>query len=150
MSRERVVLGLLGMDSHENGAIAVASLLRDAGMEVIYLGRYQTPETLLRAAVQEDADVIGVSCHSWEYLEYLPALMARVRAEAPDVAVVAGGSVITPKDAEALAAAGVAAVFGSGATPEGIISTLRTLANARRRADEDVGAGLPGDPAHSP
>jgi methylmalonyl-CoA mutase C-terminal domain/subunit len=135
-----MVLGLLGMDSHENGAIAVASLLRDAGMEVIYVGPYQTPDTLLRAAVQEDADVIGVSCHSWEYLEMLPALLARIRGEAPDVAVVAGGSVITPKDAALLRGAGVAAVFGAGATPEGIVAEIRRLAAARRAALDDVPA----------
>jgi methylmalonyl-CoA mutase C-terminal domain/subunit len=145
-----MVLGLLGMDSHENGAIAVASLLRDAGVEVIYLGRYQTPDTLLRAAVQEDVDVIGVSCHSWEYLEYLPALMERIPAEAPDVAVVAGGSVITPADAARLTALGVAAVFGSGAAPEHMVATVRRLAAARREALELPPAAPPGPPAPTP
>ena len=145
-----MVLGLLGMDSHENGAIAVASLLRYAGVEVIYLGRYQTPDTLLRAAVQEDVDVIGVSCHSWEYLEYLPALMERIPTEAPDVAVVAGGSIITPTDAAKLTGLGVAAVFGSGAAPEQIVATMRRLAAARREALDILPAAPPGTPSPSP
>jgi len=133
MSRTRVIIGMLGLDQHEAGAIAVARMLRDAGMEVIYVGCFQTPDTLTRSIVQEDADVLGISCHSWEYLHYLPELMARLRAEAVDTAVVVGGSVLTSADARTLAALGVAATFGSGAAPADIIATIGAL--GARRAD---------------
>ncbi len=132
MSRPRVVIGLFGLDSHEVGSVAVAALLRDAGMEVVYVGKYQTPETLIATATQEDADVIGVSCHSWEYLEYMPALIEGLRLRKLDAAVVAGGSVITPADAEALKSLGVEAVFGAGSIPAEMISTISRLAASRR------------------
>ncbi|MDO8769419.1 MAG: cobalamin-dependent protein [Burkholderiaceae bacterium] len=130
--RIKVIVGLLGIDQHEVGAIAVSGLLRDAGMEVIYLGRFNTPESLIRAAVQEDADVIGISCHSWEYLEYIPELMALLRADAVDVGVVLGGSVITEDDARTMREVGVAGVFGAGAKPEKMVSDIRAFATARQ------------------
>ncbi len=133
MSRTRVVIGILGLDQHEVGAIAVARMLRDAGMEVIYVGCFQTPDTLARSIIQEDADVLGISCHSWDYLHYLPELMARLRAEGADTAVVVGGSVLTSGDARTLAELGVAATFGPGAVPADIIATISAL--GARRAD---------------
>jgi methylmalonyl-CoA mutase, C-terminal domain len=132
MMRPRVLIGIFGLDSHELGSVAVAGLLRDAGMEVVYAGRYQTPEGLVRIANQEDLDVIGLSCHSWEYLEYMPTLMKSLADAELDVKVVAGGSVITPADADTLIAMGVAAVFGPGSDPEAMIATIRQLAEARR------------------
>jgi methylmalonyl-CoA mutase C-terminal domain/subunit len=134
LTRPRVLIGIFGLDSHELGSVAVASLLRDAGMEVVYAGRYQTPEGLVRIANQEDLDVIGLSCHSWEYLEYMPALLKGLADAELDVKVVAGGSVITPADADNLTAMGVAAVFGSGSDPEAMIATIRELAEARHQA----------------
>jgi len=133
--RTKVIVGLLGIDQHEVGAIAVSGLLRDAGMEVIYLGRFNTPALLIRAALHEDADVIGISCHSWEYLEYVPELMALLRAEAIDV--VLGGSVITEDDARAMRQAGVAATFGADAKPAQIVSDIQVLATARQRRLRD-------------
>lgn len=135
MSRERVLLGILGLDQHEAGAVAVSALLRDAGMEVVYAGCFQTPATLVRAAIHEDVDVLGISCHSWEYLHYLPELMERLRAEAPDVAVVAGGSVLTEGDERTLAELGVAATFGPAADAATIVASLRALAARRREPD---------------
>lgn len=131
--RIKVIIGLLGIDQHEVGAIAVSGLLRDAGMEVIYLGRFNTPDSLIRAAIQEDADVIGISCHSWEYLEYIPELMALLRDDAIDVGVVLGGSVITEDDAQAMRQTGVVAVFGADAKPEQIVSNIQAFATARQR-----------------
>ena len=135
--RTKVIVGLLGIDQHEVGAIAVSCLLRDAGMEVIYLGRFNTPASLIRAALHEDADVIGVSCHSWEYLEYVPELMALLRTEAIDVDVILGGSVITADDARAMQQAGVAATFGADAKPAQMVSDIQALAAARQRRLRD-------------
>lgn len=132
MSGVRVVIGTLAMDQHEVGAIAVARLLRDAGIEVIYLGRFQTPESLVRTAIEEDADVIGISVHSWEYIEYTPELMERLRKEAPDVAVVIGGSIITDQDAQRLRQLGVAEVFGAGSPGSDIVAAIHRLVAARR------------------
>jgi len=137
MSRERVLIGILGLDQHEAGAVAVSALLRDAGMEVVYVGCFQTPESLVRAAIQEDVDVLGISCHSWEYQQYVPELMERLRAEGADVAVVAGGSVLTAGDARALAELGVAATFGPATAPATIVESLRALA-ARRHARDSL------------
>jgi methylmalonyl-CoA mutase C-terminal domain/subunit len=134
MRPPRVLIGIFGLDSHELGSVAVANLLRDAGMEVVYAGRYQTPESLVRIATQEDLDVIGLSCHSWEYLEYMPALLKSLADADLDVKVVAGGSVITKADADTLTAMGVAAVFGPGSDPEEIITTIQKLAEARHLA----------------
>ena len=130
----RVLLGMLGMDQHEAGAIAVARLLRDAGMEVVYLGRFNLPEGIAAAALQEGVDVIGLSCHSWEYLEYLDELFARLRDLELDVPLVLGGSVITPGDAIAVQARGVAATFGPAADPARIVETVGRLAADHQRS----------------
>lgn len=131
MRRIRVVIGTLGMDQHELAAVAVARVLRDAGVEVIYLGRFQTPESLVRVAIDEDADVIGISVHSWEYIDYTPELMELLKRQAPDVAVVIGGSIITQEDARRLEDLGVAAVFGAGSADSDIIAAINRLGTAR-------------------
>jgi methylmalonyl-CoA mutase C-terminal domain/subunit len=132
MANARVVIGMLGLDQHELGAIAVARMLRDAGMEVVYAGRFNTPESIVQIALDEDADVIGISCHSWEYVEYVPELMKLVAEKDADVSVVLGGSVITPADASRMKQQGVAAVFGPGAESADIVATLADLAGARQ------------------
>jgi methylmalonyl-CoA mutase, C-terminal domain len=81
METLRVVIGVLGVDQHENGAVVVARMLRDAGMEVIYVGRYQTPETIAQACAQEDADIIALSCHSWEIFSYISPLLELIEEQ---------------------------------------------------------------------
>jgi methylmalonyl-CoA mutase C-terminal domain/subunit len=127
MKRIKVFVGILGMDQHELGAIAVAQMLRDAGMEVIYGGRFNVPATVVKTSIEEDLDVIGLSCHSWEYLHYLPDMFQMMKDEKIDVPVIVGGSVITPGDRERLLDMGVAAAFPSGARNEEIIETVRKL-----------------------
>ena len=126
----RVLLGILGLDQHEVGAIAVARALRDAGMEVIYLGRFNLPPDIVRAAHEEGVDVIGLSCHSWEYLHYLDALFEHLRERKLEVPVVVGGSVVTPEDAREIQAKGVAAAFGPTADTAEIVATVERLARA--------------------
>jgi methylmalonyl-CoA mutase, C-terminal domain len=125
----RVLIGILGMDQHEVAAVGIAKMLRDHGMEVIYAGCFNTPETLFQSAIEEDVDVIGISSHSWEYLYYLPELMELLAAEEEPVPVVVGGSVVTAKDAQELTAIGVAAVYGSGASDGEIIDSIKELAD---------------------
>ena len=126
----RVLLGILGLDQHEVGAIAVARALRDAGMEVIYVGRFNLPPDIVRAAHEEGVDVIGLSCHSWEYLHYLDALFEHLRERKLEVPVVVGGSVVTPEDAREIQAKGVAAAFGPTADTAEIVATLERIARA--------------------
>jgi len=132
MPNGRVVIGTMGMDQHELGAIAVARILRDAGMEVVYAGRFNTPHSLVRIAVDEDADVIGVSCHSWEYVQYIPELLRLLEEFDAEASVVLGGSVITTADAEMMKHEGVAAVFLSGASSEEIVSGISALVRDRQ------------------
>lgn len=127
MGATRVLVGVLGMDQHEVGAVGIARTLRDEGMEVIYTGCFNTPETIVRTAMEEDADVIGISAHSWEYLYYMPELLELLRKQDLDIPVVLGGSVITEEDAAAMRAKGVAAVFGSGSVVSDMIDAVRNL-----------------------
>lgn len=128
MKKTRVLIGIVGLDQHEVGALSVARMLRDAGMEVIYAGRFNTPSKLVGCAIEEDVDVIGISCHSWEYLEYLPELFNLLKKEGgSDISVVVGGSVITPADAKQLIDLGVSAVFGPGSARDDIVSAISGL-----------------------
>jgi methylmalonyl-CoA mutase C-terminal domain/subunit len=130
----RVLLAILGLDQHEAGAFAVARLLRDAGMEVIYLGRFGTPETVVVAALDEGVDVIGLSCHSWEYLYYLDELFELLNTRGLDIPVVVGGSVLSRDDENEIQAKGVAATFGPGADAGEIVLQIRSLAEDRGSA----------------
>ena len=124
----RILLAILGLDQHEAGAFAVARLLRDAGMEVIYLGRFGTPETVVVAALEEGVDIIGLSCHSWEYLYYLDELFELLKSRELDIPVVVGGSVLSQDDENEIRAKGVAATFGPGSDAGEIVQRIRSLA----------------------
>lgn len=130
----RLLLSMLGMDQHEAGAFAVAALLRDAGMEVVYAGRFGIPETIVSAALQEGADVIGLSCHSWEYLYYLDEMMALLEKRGLDIPVVLGGSVLSQKDRSEVLAKGVAATFGPGSSAQEIVAQIEGIVAARSDA----------------
>ena len=106
----RIVIGTLGLDQHEVGAMAISRMLIRHGYEVIYLGRFNTPARLTAVAEQEDADVVGVSIHSWEYTAYADELLDRCRELG--VGLVFGGSVLTEADRADLLARGADAVFG--------------------------------------
>ena len=131
MTRARILIGIMGVDQHENGAIAVSRYLREAQMEVRYAGLFLTPETLLAQAIEADADIIGISCHSWEFMHYVPKLMALFEAAERAIPVVVGGSVLTPKDKAHLIDLGVAACFSAGAPPDDIVDEMRRLAQPR-------------------
>ena len=124
----QVLIGILGLDQHEVGAMAVARMLRDAGMEVVYLGRFNLPSDIAKAALEEGADVVGLSCHSWEYLHYLDPLLAALREHGLDVPVAVGGSVVTAADAREVLSKGAAAAFGPTADAAEIVSSIERLA----------------------
>ena len=127
MKKSRILIGTMGMDQHEVGAIAVSRMLMDAGMEVVYVGRFNTPKKMVSAGIEEGVDVIGVSCHSWEYLYFMPELLDLIKSYSADIPVVVGGSVITPKDEAELKKMGVAAVFGSGSTKQDMVASISGL-----------------------
>jgi methylmalonyl-CoA mutase C-terminal domain/subunit len=127
----RVLIGMLGLDQHEVGALAVAGMLRDAGMEVVYTGRFNLPQSIVKAAVEEGVDVIGLSCHSWEYLYYIDELLQLLRAQDLRIPVVVGGSVLIADDARTLLDKGVSAVLGPTATRQDIVTMVRNLASGR-------------------
>ncbi len=107
----RVLVAKPGLDGHDRGAKVIARALRDAGMEVIYTGLRQTPEQIVSAALQEDADVIGLSILSGSHMELVPAVLDGLRrAGLDDVPVVVGG-IIPESDARRLTSDGVAAVY---------------------------------------
>jgi methylmalonyl-CoA mutase C-terminal domain/subunit len=117
----RVVLAKLGLDGHDRGVKVVARALRDAGFEVIYTGLRQTPEMVVRAALQEDAQVIGLSIHSGAHMTLLPKVMAVLdERQAKDIMVFAGGIIPAP-DIAKLKRLGIAEVFTPGAPLEQIV-----------------------------
>lgn len=127
----RVVLAKLGLDGHDRGLKVVARMLRDAGLEVIYLGLRQTTESVLRATEQEDADVIGLSIHNGGHLTLAPRMVEAVRAAGLDVPVVVGG-IVPDQDLDRLQEAGVFAVLGPGASADEVARTVRAAAAGHR------------------
>ena len=129
----RIVIGTLGLDQHEVGAMAISRILIRHGYEVIYLGRFNTPERLTAAAEQEDADVVGVSIHSWEYAAYADELLARCRELG--IGLVLGGSVLTERDQAELLGRGADAVFGPYASEATMLRQIDAVVR-RVRAGE--------------
>ncbi|MBM4395700.1 MAG: cobalamin B12-binding domain-containing protein [Deltaproteobacteria bacterium] len=131
--RGRVLVAKVGLDGHDRGAKVVARALRDAGFEVVYSGLHQTPAQVVSAAVQEDADVVGVSILSGAHMTLVPEIIRLLREQgADDVAVVVGG-IVPDDDRAALAGMGVAAVFPPGTQLESLSSAIGDLC-ARRAA----------------
>jgi len=122
--RIRVLVAKVGLDGHDVGARVIARGLLDAGMEVIYTGLRRTPEQVVRAALEEDVDVVGVSILSGAHLTLLPQLRRLLdEAGAEDIGLIAGG-VIPQEDIEPLRAAGVSMVFLSGTTVQDIVDYI--------------------------
>ncbi len=121
----RVVVAKPGLDGHDRGAKVVARALRDAGMEVIYTGLHQTPEQIVEAAIQEDADAVGLSvlsgAHMTQFAKVIELLKAR---DAADI-VVFGGGIIPDEDVPELTRLGVAKIFTPGVTTQEIVDWVR-------------------------
>ncbi len=127
-ARIRVLIAKPGLDGHDRGAKVVARGLRDAGMEVVYSGLHRTPAQIVRTALDEDVQVVGLSVLSGAHLRLLPEVVAGLRAEGlEDVLVIAGG-IIPDEEVRSLEEAGVAAVFPPGTSIEGIVSFIRERA----------------------
>ncbi len=128
----RIVVAKAGLDGHDRGAKVIARALRDAGMEVIYTGLFQTPEQIVQTAIQEDADGIGLSILSGAHMTLFPLILDQLKAQNAEDIVFFGGGTIPPEDAEALRERGVQAVFTPGAPLQEIVDFVNDACGKRR------------------
>jgi len=130
--RIRVLIGKPGLCGHDRGALILAMALKEAGMEVIYSGRHNSPESLVGAAIQEDVDILGVSILSGAHMSLCQRIADLLRKKhADDICLVAGGF-IPDEDVPELKAMGVREVFGVGSSMEDIIGYFRLVAATRK------------------
>lgn len=130
--RLRVLVAKPGLDGHDRGAKVIARAFRDAGFEVIYTGLRQTPEQIVNAALQEDADVVGLSVLSGAHMTLCPRIMELMKKEGLDEVLVVIGGIIPDQDIVKLKKLGVSEVFQPGASTEDIIAYVRQ--NARKKS----------------
>src|SRR3989304_3261055 len=124
--RIRIIVAKPGLDGHDRGAKVIARALRDAGMEVIYTGLRQTPEQIVTAALQEDADVIGLSILSGAHTTLVPKLMALLKERKMQEVLVILGGIIPDADIAEMKRLGVAEVFQPGASLQTIVEFIRS------------------------
>ena len=122
----RVLIAKPGLDGHDRGAKVVARGLRDAGMEVIYLGLRLTPEQIAESAIQEDVDVVGLDCLSGAHMALFPKTVELIREKGGNDILVIGGGIIPKKDIPKLKEAGIAEIFGPGTSLDEIASFITT------------------------
>jgi methylmalonyl-CoA mutase C-terminal domain/subunit len=121
----RIVIAKPGLDGHDRGAKVIARALRDAGFEVIYTGLHQTPAAIVDAAIQEDADVIGVSILSGAHLTLFAEIMNKLRESDVSDIVVFGGGIIPESDIPELKTIGVAEIFTPGTPTASVVDWVR-------------------------
>src|SRR5580704_8392670 len=128
----RVIVAKAGLDGHDRGAKVIARALRDAGMEVIYTGLFQTPEQIVQTAIQEDADGIGLSILSGAHMTLFPLVVEQLKAQGADDIVFFGGGTIPSDDAQELRDQGVREIFTPGAPLATIVEFVRRECGKRR------------------
>jgi methylmalonyl-CoA mutase C-terminal domain/subunit len=124
----RVLVAKPGLDGHDRGAKVVAAALRDAGMEVIYTGLHQTPEMVVAAAVQEDADVVGLSILSGAHMTLFPKVLELLKQAGRGDVLLTGGGILPKEDIAALQGMGVGKLFGPGTSTAELVEYIRTWA----------------------
>src|SRR5690242_14937333 len=139
LRRYRVVIAKPGLDGHDRGAKVIARALRDAGFEIVYTGLFQTPGQVAEAALQEDADAVGLSLLSGAHMTLIPKVVEELRARELDPLVFAGG-IMSPPDIEALEAHGVAKVFTPGSPLPVITDWLEAALDGREHDRPEVGS----------
>jgi methylmalonyl-CoA mutase, C-terminal domain len=131
MAKIRVVIAKPGLDGHDRGAKVIARALRDAGMEVIYTGLRQTPEQIVAAALQEDADVIGLSILSGAHNHICPRVMELLKEKGLDDVLVLVGGIIPDVDIPKLQAIGIPGIFLPGSPMQEIVDFINSHARPR-------------------
>ena len=124
----RVLIAKPGLDGHDRGAKVVARALRDAGMEVIYAGLRQTPEEIVRAAMEEDVDLVGLSILSGAHMALFPRVLKELKSHGGAKIPVFAGGIIPDEDARRLKRLGIRAIFGPGTSLDEIVRTAQQLA----------------------
>lgn len=122
----RVLIAKPGLDGHDRGAKVIARALRDAGMEVIYTGLHQTPEMIVRSALQEDVHCIGMSILSGAHMTLFPEVIRLLKEQGADDIVVFGGGIIPKEDITELKKKGVKEIFPPGSTTTSVIDWIRS------------------------
>ncbi len=135
--RIRVLIAKPGLDGHDRGANVVAQGLRDAGMEVIYLGLRITPEEIAEAAIQEDADVVGLGCLSGAHMVLFPRTVTLIKERSDKNILFIGGGIIPKKDIPRLRESGIARTFGPGVPISEIVDFIKT--NLEVSSDDNRG-----------
>ncbi|MBK6941393.1 MAG: cobalamin B12-binding domain-containing protein [Planctomycetes bacterium] len=130
----RVLVAKPGLDGHDRGAKVVAAGLRDAGMEVIYTGLHQTAEMIVEAAIQEDADVVGLSILSGAHMTLLPKVKRLLDEKGAGHILITGGGIIPDDDLVELEKLGIGHLFGPGTALERIAAYIRDEVGKRRAA----------------
>jgi methylmalonyl-CoA mutase C-terminal domain/subunit len=128
----RIIVAKAGLDGHDRGAKVIARALRDAGMEVIYTGLFQTPEQIVQTAIQEDVDGIGLSILSGAHMTLFPLVLEQLKAQDAADIVFFGGGTIPPEDADELRNLGVKAIFTPGAPLQEIVDFVEAECGKRR------------------
>jgi methylmalonyl-CoA mutase C-terminal domain/subunit len=121
----RIVIAKPGLDGHDRGAKIVARALRDAGYEVIYTGLHQTPEQIAETAIQEDADAVGLSCHSGAHMTLFPRVVELLKEHGASDVFVFGGGIIPKEDVPKLAERGIEVIFTPGTPTSAIVEWLQ-------------------------
>src|SRR5574341_857931 len=137
--RLRVLVAKVGLDGHDRGVKIVARALRDAGIEVIYLGIHNTPEELVRAAVQEDVDAIGISIHSAAHLSLFKDLVAGLKRNKASDIVVFAGDIVPARDFPELRKLGVKKIFGPGVSLDEIVRFVSRIGGQGAVGAEKIG-----------
>ncbi len=135
--RIRVLIAKPGLDGHDRGAKVVARGLRDAGMEVVYLGLRLTPEEIAEAVIQEDVDAVGLSCLSGAHIALFPKTVRLIREKSDKDILFIGGGIIPKKDIPRLKEAGIAQTFGPGASLAEISKFIETSLKERGNDSKD-------------
>lgn len=127
----KVIMAKPGLDGHDRGAKLLARILSEAGMEVVYTGLRQTPEMIVSAALQEDADVVGLSSLSGVHNYFFPEVVKKLKEQGLDHVLVVGGGIIPEEDIPELKNAGVAEIFGPGTNTEKIVGYIKENVNSK-------------------
>jgi methylmalonyl-CoA mutase C-terminal domain/subunit len=136
MGKQRLLIGKAGLDGHDRGAKVIARALRDAGMEIIYTGLHQTPEAIVRSAIQEDVDAIGISILSGAHMAIFPAILEGLKQQNASDILVFGGGIIPEDDIKALKDQGVSQLFTPGASTTEIVSWIEQHVPLRHLQEE--------------